>query len=212
MARPSRRPVALLSVWLLATSGLAWAEANDDQADERFHLVERVIDGDTLVLKGGERVRLIGVDTPETVHPQKPVEYFGKEASKFTRGMAEGKRVRLEYEQGAPQKDRYGRTLAYVYLANGTKRSSFSCARRIVGIRGRFDSRLRTLRDSRSCRQPRASHPWRRRAEPTDPVGDGGPPAPARSRRRRPLLTLPRQEPDQAVGQTRDKNLRVGLP
>ena len=62
---------------------------------------------------------MIGIDTPETVHPQKPVEYFGKEASKFTRGMVEGKRVRLEYEQGMPQKDRYGRTLAYVYVENG---------------------------------------------------------------------------------------------
>jgi micrococcal nuclease len=51
--------------------------------------VTRVIDGDTLVLDGGERVRLIGVDTPETVHPQKPVEYFGKEASAFTRRTVE---------------------------------------------------------------------------------------------------------------------------
>jgi len=81
--------------------------------------VTRVIDGDTLVLDGGERVRLIGVDTPETVHPQKPVEYFGKEASEFTRRTAEGRRVRLEYDQGTGRQDRYGRTLAYVYLEDG---------------------------------------------------------------------------------------------
>ena len=79
--------------------------------------VERVVDGDTLVLDGGERVRLIGVDTPETVHPKKPVERFGKEASGFTQKLAEGKRVRLEYD--AERTDRYGRTLAYVFLEDG---------------------------------------------------------------------------------------------
>lgn len=78
----------------------------------------RVIDGDTLILDGDEKVRLIGVDTPETVHPQKPVEAFGKEASAFTRKMVEGKKVRLEYDQ--QRKDKYGRTLAYVYLEDGT--------------------------------------------------------------------------------------------
>src|SRR5205809_1875998 len=88
-----------------------------------FDVVERVVDGDTLLLQSGERVRLIGVDTPETKHPKKPVEYFGKEASAFTRRMVEGKRVRLEFDQAnAAQghKDRYGRTLAYVFLEDGT--------------------------------------------------------------------------------------------
>jgi micrococcal nuclease len=61
--------------------------------------VKRVIDGDTLLLAKGEYVRLIGVDTPETKHPQKPVEYFGKEAYQFTKRMVEGKEVRLEYDQ-----------------------------------------------------------------------------------------------------------------
>ena len=46
-----------------------------------FDVVERVVDGDTLLLQSGERVRLIGVDTPEIKHPKKPVEYFGKEAT-----------------------------------------------------------------------------------------------------------------------------------
>ena len=53
--------------------------------------VERVIDGDTLLLTNGERIRLIGVDTPETKHPEKPVERFGKEAYLFTKNMPEGK-------------------------------------------------------------------------------------------------------------------------
>src|SRR5437870_6765435 len=88
-----------------------------------FDVVDRVVDGDTLLLQSGERVRLIGVDTPETKHPSKPVQYFGKEATAFTRRMVEGKRVRLEFDQGnvvRGHKDRYGRTLAYVFLEDGT--------------------------------------------------------------------------------------------
>src|SRR5437667_7591164 len=53
-------------------------------------LVQRVVDGDTLVISGGDRVRLIGVDTPETHHPTKPPQPFGQEAFAFTRRMAEG--------------------------------------------------------------------------------------------------------------------------
>ena len=56
----------------------------------------RVVDGDTIILSNGERVRLIGVDTPETKHPRKPVEYYGKEATAFTKMMVEGKVIRLE--------------------------------------------------------------------------------------------------------------------
>ena len=121
--------LGLLSApWTAAAQELVVSEApeatekaigsrHEDSTDWRH--VTRVIDGDTIVLGGGERVRLIGVDTPETVHPQKPVEYFGKEASAFTRRMVEGEKVRLEYEQGTSREDRYGRTLAYVYLEDG---------------------------------------------------------------------------------------------
>jgi micrococcal nuclease len=83
-----------------------------------IYIVKRVIDGDTLLLLNGERVRLIGVDTPETKHPQKPVEYFGREAYLFTRQMVDGKEARLEFER--QRRDRYGRLLAYVYLLDGT--------------------------------------------------------------------------------------------
>ena len=78
----------------------------------------RVVDGDTIELDGGERVRLIGVNAPESVDPRRPVEYFGKEGAAFTRGLVEGKRVRLEYDDEA--RDQYNRTLAYVYLTDGT--------------------------------------------------------------------------------------------
>jgi endonuclease YncB( thermonuclease family) len=81
-------------------------------------LVERVIDGDTIVVQGIGTVRLIGVDTPETVDPRRPVQYFGKEASDFTRRLATRQVVRLEFD--GPRTDRYRRTLAYVYLPDGT--------------------------------------------------------------------------------------------
>jgi micrococcal nuclease len=85
---------------------------------QSWRICTRVIDGDTIVLDGEETVRLIGVDTPETKDPRKPVQYFGQEAYEFTRSLVEGKRVRLEYDQ--ERNDKYGRTLAYVYLEDGT--------------------------------------------------------------------------------------------
>jgi micrococcal nuclease len=80
-------------------------------------LVTRVVDGDTLVVSGVGTVRLIGVDTPETVDPRQPVQFFGKEASEFTRRMAQGQVVRLEFDH--QRTDKYQRTLAYVYLPDG---------------------------------------------------------------------------------------------
>jgi micrococcal nuclease len=79
--------------------------------------VERVVDGDTLVTAGGTRVRLIGVDTPETVKPDSPVECFGPEASAATKALLHpGTRIRLVPDLEA--KDRYGRDLAYVYRSS----------------------------------------------------------------------------------------------
>lgn len=80
--------------------------------------VIRIIDGDTIVLSISEKntkVRLIGVDTPETVHPQKQVEAYGCEASEFTKNLLKGEQVTLEYESGPSKLDKYGRLLAYVY-------------------------------------------------------------------------------------------------
>ena len=78
-----------------------------------------------MLLASGESVRLIGVDTPETKHPKKPVERFGREASEFTRHMVEGKRVRLEFDPanaatGHKDNTQQKRTLAYVFLYDGT--------------------------------------------------------------------------------------------
>lgn len=81
--------------------------------------VVRVVDGDTIEVKldSGtvEKVRLIGVDTPETKDPSKPVEPYGKEASDYTTSKLNGKTVYLELD--VQQRDKYGRLLAYVWLA-----------------------------------------------------------------------------------------------
>lgn len=84
-------------------------------------LVSRVVDGDTIEVRLGGRVedvRLIGVDTPETVKPDTPVQCFGERASHFTKRRLTGRRVRLVF--GAERRDVYGRLLAYVYLAQPT--------------------------------------------------------------------------------------------
>jgi micrococcal nuclease len=78
--------------------------------------VERVVDGDTIVLAGGERVRYIGMDTPESVKPGTPVQCFAKAAAHENERLVEGEQVRLRYD--AERHDRYGRLLAYVYRAS----------------------------------------------------------------------------------------------
>ncbi len=78
----------------------------------------RVVDGDTVELEDGRKVRLIGIDTPELHHPTKPVMFFAEEAFQFTRRLVEDRDVRVEYDQ--ERTDKYGRTLAYLYLSDGT--------------------------------------------------------------------------------------------
>lgn len=110
--------VVLAVLALLARGPLKDVFAPKPAPEGEWRTIVRVVDGDTVVLDGNERVRLIGVDMPESVDPRRPVQYFGQEASAFTHRMAEGKRARLAYDQ--ERTDRYGRTLAYVYLEDGT--------------------------------------------------------------------------------------------
>jgi len=87
------------------------------------YLVTKVVDGDTLAIHmDGKNVtiRLIGLDTPETVHPSKPVECFGIAASNKAKGYLTDKRVRIELDPTQGELDKYGRLLAYVYLPDGT--------------------------------------------------------------------------------------------
>ena len=81
--------------------------------------VERTVDGDTIevipTVSGTQDVRLLGVDTPETVDPTEPVEPYGLEASAFTKAQLEGERVTLIFDQ--ERTDQYGRVLAYVRIS-----------------------------------------------------------------------------------------------
>ena len=111
------RTTVALGLWLLALLTLA----PPCRATESGTVV-KVVDGDTIKVEIGARiedVRLIGVDTPETVDPRKPVELFGQQATDFTRRMASGKIVRLEPDPQGDTRDTYGRLLRYVYLPDG---------------------------------------------------------------------------------------------
>ena len=92
------------------------------QGDSATVQVVRVIEGDTIqvccVFGDRVKVRYIGINTPETHHPARGVEPYGKEASEANRRLVDGKTVRLEFD--VQQLDKYGRTLAYVYLKDGT--------------------------------------------------------------------------------------------
>ena len=111
--RPLTAAMAL-AVLALASCG---TESTADTSTSATAEVVEVIDGDTVVLSFDgreESVRLIGVDTPETRHPARPVECFGPEATTFARSlMPEGSLVRVERD--IEHRDDYGRLLGYVY-------------------------------------------------------------------------------------------------
>lgn len=121
------RKIVIVTIGLLAIvflSGSAYAERKKyckippvESSSEA--IVTRVIDGDTIVVKMIKSdlfyiVRLIGVDTPETVHPTKQVEYFGKEAIAYTKRNLLGKYVKLTYDW--QKQDKYRRLLAYIWI------------------------------------------------------------------------------------------------
>lgn len=87
--------------------------------------VVRVVDGDTIevILRGPdsvqEMIRLIGVDTPETKHPQLPVQFYGPEATAFVESLCSQSLVKLHYQGTGPRRGVYGRLLVYVELASG---------------------------------------------------------------------------------------------
>lgn len=89
---------------------------------ETFKVI-KVIDGDTINVEINEKVetlRLIGIDSPETVDPRKPVQCFGKEASAKAKSLLSGKSVRLESDPTQGERDKYQRLLRYVFLEDGT--------------------------------------------------------------------------------------------
>ena len=109
----------MLRFGLLVIAGLLFFATPALAQSSQTVTVERVVDGDTIEvnppLTWTEDVRLLGVDTPETVDPGEPVEPYGPEASAFTKRQLEGERVTLIFDQ--EKTDQYGRTLAYVRIS-----------------------------------------------------------------------------------------------
>jgi len=103
---------SLTKVWQSVTNLEILGEV--DESGREFVLVDRVVDGDTIELSDGRKVRYIGIDTPETKDPRKEVQCFGEEASAYNQDLVEGKVVALEAD--VADKDRYDRLLRYVWL------------------------------------------------------------------------------------------------
>ncbi len=88
-----------------------------------IYKVSKVIDGDTFSVSFNNKilkVRVIGINTPETVDPRRKVECFGREASDQAKRLLGGQEVRLESDPTQDEKDKYGRLLRYVFLQDGT--------------------------------------------------------------------------------------------
>lgn len=108
--------LVLALLWITRLFSPAPPPATPEDLPAGVHALASVIDGDTLLLENGARIRLIGIDTPETVHPDLPVEAFGPEATAFTARFLESGSPRLEFDR--ERKDRYDRFLAYVYVGD----------------------------------------------------------------------------------------------
>lgn len=116
----------LLVAWSFNDAGKFLLETTSQSSGDKIsskaktenvtYLVKRVVDGDTIELENGQKVRYIGVNTPETVDPRKPVECFGQEAKEENRKLTEGKTVRLEKD--ISETDKFGRLLRYVYIGD----------------------------------------------------------------------------------------------
>lgn len=101
----------------VATTSASIKEESITEPSGEEYLVVKVVDGDTIDVQVGsevKRVRYIGINTPETVHPTRGVECFGKEASVRNKALVEGKKVRMEND--ISDTDKYGRWLRYVYV------------------------------------------------------------------------------------------------
>jgi endonuclease YncB( thermonuclease family) len=105
----------LTLILVLLTSGGTSPAAGADSLRVKVHWVD---DGDTIVVAGGERVRYLGINTPEVAHKDEPGEPFGDEAKAFNKKLVQGRWINLELAE--QQRDHYGRLLAYVFLADGT--------------------------------------------------------------------------------------------
>lgn len=100
-----------------ATKEEKWEQKDQkNETNEEIFLVTRIVDGDTIEIEGGRKVRYIGIDTPETVDPIRPAGCYGKEASLKNSELVLNKKVKLVKD--VSETDKYGRLLRYVYVEN----------------------------------------------------------------------------------------------
>jgi len=117
------KTIVLFTVLAALQPSASGQTATEEHAGVTWYYVTRVVDGDTFWIDDGSseglKIRLIGVDAPEPRNSGKKLKgYFGSESSGYLAQLIEGRKVRLEYD--VSRYDRYGRTLAYVYLDDGT--------------------------------------------------------------------------------------------
>ena len=118
MSHRTAKQLAIISLVTIALLQISSPMAKANPTPLGSTQVQRVVDGDTLkvdIAGTSETVRIIGIDTPETVHPNKAVECFGMEASDRLKGLLDGKTILLQ-PNPAEDRDRYGRLLRYVEL------------------------------------------------------------------------------------------------
>jgi micrococcal nuclease len=117
LPRLTKRKVigAIVFILISITTQFIPQQKKEIKQNNSFIKVSRVIDGDTIELENGKKVRYIGIDSPELHHPKKSVECFGKEAYEENKKLVEGKIVKLEKD--VSETDRYGRLLRYVFLS-----------------------------------------------------------------------------------------------
>lgn len=107
----------IISFLLFILFSLNVKAINNERIEVKF---SKCVDGDTIrfTINGEKkRVRLLAIDTPESVTPDKPVEKYGKEASELTCNLVKNaKKIEIEYDANSDKEDKYGRVLAYVYV------------------------------------------------------------------------------------------------
>ncbi len=127
---PKLKRLLTLSLFIVITLSYVLSQSSSNKLSAKLlagqpnlYPVAKVVDGDTIEVStanGVEKVRFIGVDTPETSDPRKPVQCYAKAAKAATSTLLTGQRIRLEPDPEDSDRDKYGRLLRYVYLPDGT--------------------------------------------------------------------------------------------
>lgn len=115
--------ISLIAIGVYFAFKISGHEKTLEQTQPGLYKVAQFDDGDTIVVDMNgtqETVRFIGVDTPETHDPRKPVQCYGPDAAAYTKRLIGSQKVRLQADPLDTNRDRYGRLLRYVYLPDGT--------------------------------------------------------------------------------------------